>query len=295
MPVGKLLSCACTDCNKCALLIEFDTQRQYSNEMRCFGIIFAIVTCAWLVIGGDLYAVRYAQCDACGLCRHTVMSKNCLDNPDRGINGDTTSPSCRSSGASTGPGDVVYIQPDSWSECILCLYPNQPPTNCDEFDAVPVNRDVAFYSATEDGFALINSTSSKKRCDTLIIDSITNRPENEPQEGRVYSDLGCFETSENFTSPNASTDVVKKLLGIVQTATGGVGLILVMRAALRLATSRGDAEKIHEAKKSLTNVVIGVLFVLFSVFIFSFFAAQVLRIPGYTVSTAPTPTPTPIP
>lgn len=112
----------------------------------------------------------------------------------------------------------------------------------------------------------------------------------------MYSDLGCIETSTgNFTSPNASTDVVRKLLGIVQTATGGVGLILVMRAALRLATSRGDAEKIHEAKRALTNVVIGVLFVLFSVFIFSFFAAQVLRIPGYTVSTAPTPTQAPTP
>lgn len=294
MPVRKLLSCACTDCNKCALLIEFDTQRQYSSEMRCFGITFAIVTCAWLVIGGDLYAVRYAQCDACGLCRHTVMSKNCLDNPDKGINGDANSPPCRSSGASIGPGDVVYIQPDSWEKCFACLY-QTPHESCSYLDAVPTNRSVAFYQATSAGFTQI-TLSEKFRCDTLIIDSTTNRPKNEPQEGKVYSDLGCIETSTgNFTSPNASTDVVRKLLGIVQTATGGVGLILVMRAALRLATSRGDAEKIHEAKKSLTNVVIGVLFVLFSVFIFSFFAAQVLRIPGYTVSTAPTPTPTPIP
>jgi signal peptidase I len=40
-------------------------------------------------------------------------------------------------------------------------------------------------------------------------------------------------------------------------------------------------KKIREAKKTLTNVVLGVLFALFALFIFQFFAVQVLRIPGF--------------
>ncbi len=204
---------------------------------------------------------RYAQCDECGMCKDTTKTL----------------------GATTGVS--YYIQPARWQECFQCLYPTiaatGTPVTCypDELGQTPVIHDIEGNP--------VPATSN--RCDTLLMapyfppQDKPNAPAIVPQSGRMFTDVGCVSVdtgSGRFSDPNASVDVVNKLLEFVRSATGGIGLLLVMSAAGRLILSKGDPEKIRQGKKTLTNVVVGVLFSLFALFVFQFFAVQVLRIPG---------------
>jgi hypothetical protein len=148
---------------------------------------------------------------------------------------------------------------------------------------IPCPRD---ENGKELKFVNIQLTPTDVHCETLVLNPTpnANAPLNTPQSGRVFTDLGCISVNtegHTFTDPNASVDVLQILLRFITSITGGVGVILIMVAGVRLIISRGDPEKIREAKKTLTNVVLGVLFALFALFIFQFFAVQVLRIPGF--------------
>jgi len=232
--------------------------------MRRFFFTVLVVVITSLTIPVATQAVRYAQCDACGLCKDTSKS--------------TTSES-------------YYIQPASWQKCFECLYPNLvftpapvgptplPPVDCVSDELVKTPR---FYNIQG------TPVPNQQRCDTILMapyaSNQINAPTMAPQSGRMFSDIGCISVNtagRTFSDPNASVDVIQILLNLVISATGAVGTILVLASAARLILSKGDPEKIREGKKALTNVVLGLLFALFGLFIFRFFAAQVLRIPGF--------------
>jgi hypothetical protein len=235
--------------------------------MRNF--FFLLLLCyLCLLFPAQTHAVpmRYADCDSCGLCRNTTKSGN----------------------VSTDP--TVYVQPAQWYACFQCLYPELNPTPPATLPTgVPCQQDemgrqINFEDISGNGIG----DPLLFRCDTILmapyVSDQTNGPTIVPQSGRMFSDLGCISVKTSagaFSDPNASVDVIQKLLDLVISATGAVGTILVMASAVRLILSKGDPEKIREGKKTLTNVVLGLLFTLFGLFIFRFFAAQVLRIPGF--------------
>lgn len=226
--------------------------------MRMFFYVSLFAVVMALTGAGDVYAARYAQCDPCGLCKDTTRS---LTN------------------------QTIYVMPGSWESCFTCLYPTPASVGlsqvCDEDES---GRDVVFLNVQGDVIPAPNY------CDTLLMAPLpstapgVNAPTLAPQSGRMFTDLGCISvdtTTGTFSNPNASVDVMRILLTLVMSITGAVGTALIMAAALQLMTSRGDPEKIREGKKRLTNVVLGVLFAIFALFIFRFFAAEVLRIPGF--------------
>lgn len=186
---------------------------------------------------------RYAQCDACGLCKNTKISQT--------------------------SGSPIYQKPSNWGSCFKCLYSQLesagPGTPC----AGITIKDL-------DGNVLTG-----QRCDSLIITSGENVLSNKPEQGRFYTDIGCISTGLNsFTSPDASVDVVSRLLSITTSLTGAIGLIFFIKSTIQLLASRGNPESIRNAKKSLVNTLIGVVFAIFALFIFRFIATQALRIPG---------------
>lgn len=207
-------------------------------------------------------AERSAQCDPCGLCKDTTKSRTA--------------------------SEPIYIQPQSWSGCFTCLYPTiaagTHKEECvnDEF-GIPLKFKRYINGVETEILSAPGDLSNTRRCDTLKIDPATNEPLNKPQSGRQYSDIGCISVStENgrFNDPNASVDVVQRMLAILTSVTGAVGMVFILISAGSLLTSKGDPEKIREGKRRLTNTIIGVAFTFFALFIFRFIASSVLRIPG---------------
>jgi len=87
-----------------------------------------------------------------------------------------------------------------------------------------------------------------------------------------YSALGCVQF--NSFSSFVSTTILR-----VSISLGGIALIfLIIYAVFLIQTSAGDPKKIENAKSIITSAIIGLLFIIFSVFILKFFGMDVLGI-----------------
>ena len=169
---------------------------------------------------------------------------------------------CKNTKKSGPSGNAVYTRPANWDSCVRCIYPE-----------LTLEKPCSSVSVVNSRLQPIESAF----CDTLIISGTPIQP----AQGRQYTDVGCISVSSgSFIDGGASVDVVKRMLDIVTTITGGIGMVFLLRGALQLLLSRGNPDAIREGRKTIINAFIGVAFTLFALFIFRFVAQDVLRIPG---------------
>lgn len=71
--------------------------------------------------------------------------------------------------------------------------------------------------------------------------------------------------------------IMRFLLGIA----GGIAFLLIIYSGFKIIASQGNAEAIQGAKETLTSIIVGLLFMIFSVFILQFIAVTVLALPGF--------------
>lgn len=74
--------------------------------------------------------------------------------------------------------------------------------------------------------------------------------------------------------------IVKSLMGILLGLSGGVAILLIIAAGFQLSVSRGNPEKVKEARERLTAAIVGLLFIIFSVAILQIIGIDLLHIPG---------------
>ncbi|MFO0704325.1 MAG: hypothetical protein U0525_06460, partial [Patescibacteria group bacterium] len=186
--------------------------------MRYFYVLISIVSLFVFFNAQDVKAAdRYAQCDSCGLCRNTKRTDD---------------------EAAAGTNKIVYQQPQNWGTCLKCLYPTPEAEGA-------LGCPAEFLVEGLDGTPVPSAN-----CKTIKLDDTDQLVK--PEKGRMYSDIGCFSTGiEGFMSPDASVDVVKKLLDLVTSVTGAVGLIYILISAGRLLASQGNPESIRAGRKML--------------------------------------------
>lgn len=85
--------------------------------------------------------------------------------------------------------------------------------------------------------------------------------------GCVYSDFGAF--------------IEKTLLGWGIGLAGIVALLCIIYASFQMQTSQGNPEKIKKAQELLTSCIMGLMLIIFSVFILKLIGVDILRIPGF--------------
>ena len=80
------------------------------------------------------------------------------------------------------------------------------------------------------------------------------------------------------TEPGAFVNTVLKIaLGIA----GGIAFLLMVFGAFRLMTSTGNPEGVQEGWSILTSAIVGLLFIIFSVFLLRVIGVDILKIPGF--------------
>ena len=68
------------------------------------------------------------------------------------------------------------------------------------------------------------------------------------------------------------------ILGIV----GGIALLIAAFGAIQIIASAGNPEKVKAGQEMITSAVMGLLFVIFSLFLLRFIGVDVLHLPGLT-------------
>lgn len=93
-------------------------------------------------------------------------------------------------------------------------------------------------------------------------------------EGGVWTAATCIYAS-------VQSFIEKTLLGWGIGLAGIVSLLCIIYAAFMIQTSQGSPEKIKKAQELLTSCIMGLMLIIFSIFILKLIGVDILRIPGF--------------
>ncbi|MDH7475981.1 MAG: pilin [Microgenomates group bacterium] len=162
---------------------------------------------------------------------------------------------CDACGMCVDKDGNVVVKPESWEKCAACLYPGA------------------------------------SGLETLTVDPATGLPP-APAAGNYYTAIGCINTNlGDFTQPYAAASLTKKLLDLIFGIAGGVAFLYLIYGAFLILTSQSNPERLEQGKSRVYGAIVGLIFVLFIVFIINFIVQQVLRLPSPDVGVVPTPSP----
>jgi len=92
-------------------------------------------------------------------------------------------------------------------------------------------------------------------------------------KGGAWTALGCIPTGD-FSEFTAW--LLKRIIAVA----GGIAFLLVIFGGFRIITSAGDPKGVQAAKETITSALIGLLFIIFSVFLLELIGVKILGIPG---------------
>lgn len=92
----------------------------------------------------------------------------------------------------------------------------------------------------------------------------------------INTALGCIKISGS----NAGNDLVKTILQIATGLGGGIALLLILYGVFIITTSAGIPDKLKAGSEIITSAVIGLIFILLSVFLVHLIGINILGIPG---------------
>lgn len=146
---------------------------------------------------------------------------------------------------------------------VACVFgePDRPPTDpnctCKSVDTPSANRSLAQLCYTYLSKGKNNELGSCVSC---------------ASGGGIWTAIGCVPTKiQGFIS----TFLLSTGIGF----GGIIALICIIYAAFQIQTSRGNPEKIKKAQELLTSCIMGLMLIIFSVFILRLIGVNILRIP----------------
>lgn len=87
--------------------------------------------------------------------------------------------------------------------------------------------------------------------------------------------IGCI----NVSDTNAFTASILRLgVGI----GGGIAFLLMLAAVFMIMTSAGDPKRMQAGQELITSALMGLMLIIFSVFLLQLIGVQILAIPGFS-------------
>jgi hypothetical protein len=160
------------------------------------------------------------------------------------------------------------IEPPIHESCVKSIFVASQ-NMCDNYNLTP----------TSNTDRTTNNSGSRNLCDQVpkTLNNDNNPAYNACNEcfeaNGVWTALGCIKT----TKEGIIGHIVIVALGIA----GGIGLLMIIASGAMFALSGNDPKKVTDAKELLSSVIIGLIFIIFSVTILEFIGVGILGIPGF--------------
>jgi len=94
-----------------------------------------------------------------------------------------------------------------------------------------------------------------------------------PKTG-IQTALGCIPTKD-------TTQFVGWLLESVIKIAGGIAFLLIIFGAIKVLTSSGNPEAVKAGQEMITSALMGLIFIIFSLFLLELIGVKILKIPGF--------------
>lgn len=92
--------------------------------------------------------------------------------------------------------------------------------------------------------------------------------------GGVFSGIGCVKTS---TQDFIQDTLFRLGIGLA----GGLALLCIIYSAFMMQSSQGNPEKLKKSQETITSCIMGLMLIIFSVFILRLIGVDILKIPGF--------------
>lgn len=93
------------------------------------------------------------------------------------------------------------------------------------------------------------------------------------KEGYNWTVFGCL--------PTQAGGFVQNIVSFVIAIAGGITLLMLIFGGFLILTSSGDSERLATGKNIILSSILGLLLIIFSVFLLNFIGYQILKIPGF--------------
>lgn len=101
-----------------------------------------------------------------------------------------------------------------------------------------------------------------------------DQPTEDPSSGKIYTAIGCI--------PVVNTqELTEFLLRWGAGIAGGIAILLIIYAGYLIMTSAGNPQRVQAGKELLTAAIMGLILLLFGVFILQVIGVKILGIPGF--------------
>jgi hypothetical protein len=110
-----------------------------------------------------------------------------------------------------------------------------------------------------------------------------------PQLQNKGSDRECMPTAIGCI-PTRPGPFVNYVLTRAISIGAGLAFLLLLFGAFTLITSAGNPENIKKGQETITSAIIGLLFIIFSVFLLRLIGVDILKLPGFTSTEETRPT-----
>lgn len=96
----------------------------------------------------------------------------------------------------------------------------------------------------------------------------------------VWTAIGCIDTQ----SP---TGLMERLLGIGIGIAGGIAFLLILFGGMQILTSAGNPEQLNAGRELVSAAIIGLILVIFAIFLLRFIGVNIIGIPEFGSSGPP--------
>lgn len=131
--------------------------------------------------------------------------------------------------------------------------------SCQASSYTPICQ-AGFYTCRDEGCS-VDSGFGVKYCDP-------------PQNTKLNTALGCIPIKD-------TTGFIAWILKFAIGIGGGIAFILMLIGVFQIITSSGDPERLKAGKELITSALIGLLMIIFSLFLLQLIGVQILQIPGF--------------
>jgi hypothetical protein len=122
-------------------------------------------------------------------------------------------------------------------------------------------------SQSTDLCTFVSDSTKKSECMKCI------SPTDPNASSGMWTAIGCI--------PTTLDGFLKTILPFGMGIGGGIAFLLMLFGALQIMTSAGNPEKLNAGKELVTSAIVGLLLIIFSIFLLRLIGADILSIPGF--------------
>lgn len=108
-------------------------------------------------------------------------------------------------------------------------------------------------------------------------------PDQKTIDSRLKDIVTCTKVGSGIGSINTDpASFIKFLFQLILSLSGGIALLVMIRAGYKYMTSQGNAEALKSAQEEITSAVVGLLFLIFSMVLLQVIGVDVLQLPDFS-------------